>query len=176
VLVYGPEIDRAGGWDAGIKLAEHLRAPVFFSPIIERIPFPMSHPPFRGILPMAIGPLSERLQGTDLVVVVGAQVFRYYPFVPGQFLPVGAELLQITSDPNDDDAAAVGDSLLSDAKLALEGLMELVPQNKSRALPTPLPKPTPIASPPGGRSSGGTTDGSKWRWRQKRCPAAPADE
>jgi thiamine pyrophosphate-dependent acetolactate synthase large subunit-like protein len=34
-LVYGQEIDRSGGWDAGIKFAEQLRAPVFFAPLAE---------------------------------------------------------------------------------------------------------------------------------------------
>nr|WP_278045511.1 thiamine pyrophosphate-binding protein [Edaphobacter modestus] len=28
VLIYGPEIERSGGWDSGIKLAERLQAPV----------------------------------------------------------------------------------------------------------------------------------------------------
>src|SRR6201996_7059459 len=36
VLVYGPEIERAGGWEAGIKFAEHLRAPVYISPLPDR--------------------------------------------------------------------------------------------------------------------------------------------
>src|SRR5580692_7001005 len=40
VLVYGQEIDRSGGWDAGIKFAEQLRAPVFFAPVAERASFP----------------------------------------------------------------------------------------------------------------------------------------
>ena len=150
VLVYGPEIDRAGGWEAGIKFAERLRAPVFLSPIAERISFPQNHPQFQGMLPMAIGPLSERLKGYDLVIVLGASVFRYYPYVAGSYLPDGAELLQVTSDPNDAGAAAVGDSLLGDAKLVLEALVERVSQNKARAMPAPLKvmKPAPQANEP----------------------------
>jgi benzoylformate decarboxylase len=31
-LVYGQEIDRSGGWDAGVALAERLHAPVFHAP------------------------------------------------------------------------------------------------------------------------------------------------
>src|ERR1700740_5762 len=42
-LVYGQEIDRSGGWDAGIRLAERLRAPVFMAPLSERVPFPQDH-------------------------------------------------------------------------------------------------------------------------------------
>jgi benzoylformate decarboxylase len=70
------------------------------------------------MLPMAKGPLGQRLRGFDLAIVVGAQVFRYYPYIAGEYVPHGTELLQITSDPSDAGAAAVGDSLLGDAKLA----------------------------------------------------------
>jgi len=137
-LVYGPEIDRSGGWDAGVKFAEQLRAPVFFSPLSDRAPFPQTHPQFRGMLPPAVGPLSKLLRGHDLIIVIGAPVFRYYPYVAGDYLPPGAELLQIVSDPADVGAAAVGDSLLGDARLALEALIQLVPKNKARSLPPAL--------------------------------------
>jgi benzoylformate decarboxylase len=147
-LVYGQEIDRSGGWDAGVEFAERLRAPVFYAPMLDRAPFPQTHPQFRGMLPMAIGPLSERLRGHDLIVVVGAQVFRYYPYVAGDYLPPGAELLQIVSDPADAAAAAVGDSLLGDARLALEALIRLVPRNEARALPAPSRPKDELPSPP----------------------------
>jgi benzoylformate decarboxylase len=147
-LVYGPEIDRSGGWDAGVKFAEQLRVPVFFSPLPDRAPFPQTHPQFRGVLPMAIGPLSKRLRGHDLIIVIGAPVFRYYPYVEGDYLPPGADLLQIVSDPADAGAAAVGDSLLGDARLALEALIQLVPKSKARSLPAPLRVASKLPSPP----------------------------
>src|SRR6202050_255376 len=152
VLLYGPEIERAGGWDAGILFAERLRAPVYISPLSDKASFPQTHPQFRGMAPFAIGPLSKKLRGHDLIIVVGAQVFRYYPYVAGDYLPEGAELLQITSDPYDAAAAIVGDSLLADAKLALEAFIEAVPDVKSRPVPAPPPHiehelPTPPNSP-----------------------------
>src|SRR6201996_5207803 len=125
-LLYGPEIERAGGWEAGIKFAERLRAPVYMTPLSEKASFPQTHPQFRGMAPIAIGPLSKKLRGHDLIIVVGAQVFRYYPYVAGEYLPEGAELLQITSDPYDAANAIVGDSLLGDAKLTLEALNNAV--------------------------------------------------
>jgi benzoylformate decarboxylase len=147
-LVYGQEVERSGGWDAGIKFAERLRAPVFLAPLAELAAFPQTHPQFQGMLPIAIDPLSKRLRGHDLILVIGAPIFRYYPFIAGDYLPTGAELLQITSDPADAGAAAVGDSLLADAKLALESLIELVPQNTSRSLATPLRFSRELPSPP----------------------------
>jgi benzoylformate decarboxylase len=152
VLLYGPEIERAGGWDAGIKFAERLRAPVYMTPLSEKASFPQTHPQFRGMAPIAIGPLSKKLRGHDLIIVVGAQVFRYYPYVAGEYLPEGAELLQITSDPYDAGAAIVGDSLLGDARLALEALNDAIPEVKSRPIPAAAPQtelklPTPPNSP-----------------------------
>src|ERR1700676_1746369 len=138
VLVYGPEIERAGGWDAGIKFAERLKAPVYISPLADRASFPQTHAQFRGMAPLAIGPLSQKLRGHDLIIVVGAEVFRHYPFIAGTYLPEGAELLQVTNDPHDAAAAIVGESLLSDAKLALEALAEAIPAVTSHTAPAPL--------------------------------------
>jgi benzoylformate decarboxylase len=138
VLIYGPEIERAGGWDAGIKFAERLKAPVYLASLADRASFPQTHPQFRGMAPFAIGPLSQKLRGHDLIIVVGAEVFRYYPFIAGDYLPEGAELLQVTNDPHDAAAAIVGESLLSDAKLALEALAEAIPAVTSRTAPAPL--------------------------------------
>jgi benzoylformate decarboxylase len=147
-LVYGQEIDRSGAWDAGVKFAEQLQAPVFLAPLADRASFPETHPQFRGMLPMAIGPLSKTLHGHDLIIVIGAPVFRYYPYLAGDYLPAGAELLQVVSDPADAGAAAVGDSLLGDAKLALESLIQLVPKNKARSLPAPSRVDNELPSPP----------------------------
>jgi len=46
--------------------------------------------------------------------------------------------LQVTNDPYDAGAAIVGDSLLSDAKLALEAFIDAVPVAKSRPALVPL--------------------------------------
>jgi len=99
VLVLGAGLDRSGGWDAARRLAEKLNVPVWVPPESERAVFSEDHPLFQGFLPFAIAPLSKRLEGHDLVVVVGAPVFRYYPYVPGDYLPSGARLLHITDDP-----------------------------------------------------------------------------
>ena len=148
MLLYGPEIERAGGWDAGIKFAERLRAPVYMTPLSDKASFPQTHPQFRGMAPFAIGALSKKLRGHDLIIVVGAQVFRYYPYVAGDYLPEGAELLQITSDPYDAAAAIVGDSLLADAKLALAALYDAIPEVKSRPAPAAPQLDRKLPSPP----------------------------
>ena len=78
------------------------------------------------------------MRGHDLVMVIGAQVFRYYPYVAGDYLPEGTELLQITSDPGLAGAAPVGESILGDSRLALEKLLDAVNDAPDRAAPAPL--------------------------------------
>ncbi|KQB52550.1 benzoylformate decarboxylase, partial [Pseudomonas endophytica] len=125
-LIYGSAIARGQGWPQAIALAEQLQAPVYAAPASERPPFPETHPLYAGGLPFAIAPLSQRLAGHDLAIVIGAPVFRYYPYVAGDYLPAGLRLLHITDDPSEAARAPVGDSLLGDAVLSLEALLAQV--------------------------------------------------
>lgn len=145
VLVLGPEVDRSLAWDAAVTLAEILQAPVFAAPASERAMFPQNHPLFCGALPFARGPLSQQLEGFDLALVVGAEVFRYYPWVAGPVIPPGLELLQITNDAHVAATALAGDSLLSDARLALEGLIS---QLKNLAANEPSAGEGPVKDAP----------------------------
>jgi benzoylformate decarboxylase len=143
LLVYGPEVDRSGAWDAGVAFAERVGAPVYAGPLPDRASFPEDHRLYRGQLPMTIAGVTETLRGHDLVVVIGAQVFRYYPYVAGEYLPAGTELLQLTADPGLAGAAPVGDSLLGDALLVLEQLVGLVDDHGDRPVAAP---PAPAAA------------------------------
>ncbi|MFE7776703.1 thiamine pyrophosphate-binding protein [Streptomyces sp. NPDC057445] len=140
-LVFGPEVDRAGGWDGAVALAEKLRAAVYGAPLLDRASFPEDHSLFRGPLGMSVKTISDRLTGHDLVVVIGAEVFRYYPYVPGDYLPAGTELLQITADPDVAAAARVGDSLIGDPRTAIELLLDMVTDGSARAVPEPMARP-----------------------------------
>ncbi|KAF2171552.1 hypothetical protein M409DRAFT_63776 [Zasmidium cellare ATCC 36951] len=125
-LVLGAEVDKALAWDTAVAVAELLACPVFQAPMCERAVFPETHEQHHGPLPTARGPLAQYLDGFDLVIVIGAEVFRYYPWVAGPVLVDGTELLHITNDPNDAAKALICDSLLSDAGLALNGLHSLL--------------------------------------------------
>ncbi|MFE4512973.1 benzoylformate decarboxylase [Kitasatospora sp. NPDC056783] len=140
-LVFGPEVDRGGGWDAAVALAEKLRAAVYGAPLAERASFPEDHPLYAGPLGLSVKAVGDRLAGHDLAVVIGAEVFRYYPYVPGDYLPAGTDLLQITGDPRAAAAARAGDSLLGDPRLAVEGLLDLVEEGSARTAPGPMPRP-----------------------------------
>jgi benzoylformate decarboxylase len=68
-------------------------------------------------------------------VVIGGQVFRYYPYSPGEYLPAGTDLLHITADPGLAGAAPVGDSVLGDTRLVLEQLADMVDDHSDRSVP-----------------------------------------
>jgi benzoylformate decarboxylase len=145
-LVAGAGIDRSNGWDSAICFAERTRAAVWAAPASERAGFPQDHPQYQGMLPLAIAPIAERLAAYDLVLVVGAPVFRYYPHVPGPYLHPTTRLVLLTDDPDEAAMAPVGSAVLGDVALALNGLAALVPCSQ-RLMPPPRPRP---AQPPAG--------------------------
>jgi benzoylformate decarboxylase len=147
VLVAGPDIDASGAWDTAVALAERQRLPVWASPATggNRLGFPENHPNFRGVLPPAIGPVGQTLEGHDLILVAGSSVFPYYPHIPGPLLPEGAELVAITSDPDEAVRAPMGEAIVADVGLTLAALLEAVPKSSR---PAPEPNPGPQEIPP----------------------------
>src|SRR6185436_7993743 len=143
--VADPDVDAAGGWDSAVALAERQRLPVWASPATGggRLGFPENHPNFRGVLPPAIGPVAQTLEGHDLILVAGSSVFPYYPHIPGPLLPEGAKLVAITSDPDEAARAPMGDAIVADVKLTLEALLAAVPES-DREPPEPNQGPTEI--------------------------------
>ncbi|MTH69519.1 benzoylformate decarboxylase [Agromyces bracchium] len=132
-LILGASIAREQGWDQAVDFAERLNATVWAAPASERAPFPEHHPLYAGGLPFAIGPLAEKLAGHDVAIVIGAPVFRYYPYVPGPYLPDGLQLLHVSDDPAETAKAPVGDSLLGDPLLTMQALTEII-----EARPAPM--------------------------------------
>jgi benzoylformate decarboxylase len=145
VFVAGGDIDASGAWDAALALAERLHLPVWAGPAggSGRIGFPEGHMLFRGVLPPAVGPISMVLDGHDLVLAVGLSVFPYYPNIPGPLLPDGAQLVQITDDPDEAARAPMGDAIVADPRLALEALLERV-ELSDRDAPEQRPDPVVV--------------------------------
>jgi benzoylformate decarboxylase len=148
VLILGGAVDQSGGWDDAIRLAERLRCKVWAAPAEGRPDFPETHQLYQGMLTSAIAPLSKQLEGHDVIVVIGAPVFRYYPYVAGDYLPTGSRLFQITDDPNEAGRAPVGESVLADPGRACAVLADHV-HASDRAPPAPpaklkAPGPGPI--------------------------------
>ena len=141
VLVLGPDVDACRANAYAVQLAEKTarwsgrrRRP--------RVVLPTTHAAFRGQLPAAIKGVSTALAGHDLVLVIGAPVFRYHQYEPGAYLPDGAELIAVTSDPQEAARAPVGDAFVGDVHAALRALAETV-RKANRPSPPPRAKPAP---------------------------------
>ena len=140
-LIVGGDVERYGAWDAVIGLAERTRSIVWSAPLTGWSGFPENHALYRGLLPPGAGWISQALAGHDLILVIGSPVFRYYPKVPGPYLPEGASLIHITNDPDEAARAPVGDALIADLRSAAEALL-------AAAQPSQRPAPPPRQSIP----------------------------
>ena len=142
VLVVGAEVDEPGAFQAAVQLAEASHMPVWIAPSSSRYPFPTNHPLFQGVLPFAIGRLTAKFAGHDLILVFGAPVFRYHEYLPGAYLPEGAQLVAVTSDPAEAARAPIGDAIVADPQLVLCQLAGAVASSER-----PMPQPRPRLGP-----------------------------
>lgn len=141
VIVVGGDIDRYDAYEAVIALAERTESPVFTAPLTGWSGFPENHRLYHGALPPGAGWISQILAGHDLILAIGTSVFRYYPQVPGPYLPEGASLIHITNDPDEAARAPIGDAIVADVRTAAQVLAATVK-------PTQRPAPTPRAAGP----------------------------
>lgn len=125
-LIAGSQIEEDGAWNEVIALAERLNAAVYAEPIAPRWAFPRNHRLFRGGLLPAQKPLADQLSQYDTVVVLGAPVFLYYAYVPGDPIRPGTKLFQITNSPQDAAAAQAGTSIVGNIATAAKYLRERV--------------------------------------------------
>jgi benzoylformate decarboxylase len=140
MLIFGGAVDQSDGWDSAVALAEKLNCEVWAGPFEGRPGFPENHPLYQGALVPAIEPICKKMEGHDLVIVIGAPVFRYYPYAAGDYLPKGTRLIHITDSAEESARAPVGDCYVADPARACTMLAKLVPQSKRKA-------PAPVAPP-----------------------------
>ncbi|MEV8596924.1 benzoylformate decarboxylase [Streptomyces sp. NPDC052012] len=141
-LVLGGDIDAAGLFDDAVRLAERLGCPVWAAPSQFRLPFPNRHPLFRGVLPAGIAPVSRAFEGHDLVLVLGAPVFRYHEYLPGRYLPEGTRLVQVTEDASAAARAPMGEALVADPGAVIDLLLTSLGGPGAPAGPyAPAPEP-----------------------------------
>jgi benzoylformate decarboxylase len=150
-LITGAQIEEDGANREVVALAEKLNADVFAEPIASRWAFPRSHRLFRGGLLPARKPLADQLGGYDTVVVLGAPVFLYYAFVPGNAIAPGSKLFQITNSPQDASTALAGTSIVGNLSVAAEYLRSRVKPvdcGMSKQGPVRTKPPEPVAEQP----------------------------
>jgi benzoylformate decarboxylase len=146
-LIAGWQIEEDDGWNAMLGLAEHLDADVYQDAIPSRWTFPRGHPLFRGGLLPAQQPLADQLAKYDVVVVLGARVFLYYAYVPGNPIKPGTKLFQITSDPEMAAAALAGVSIVGDVAQAISYLRANAKASRRSEGKAPAASPTVASAP-----------------------------
>ena len=136
VLVVGASVARDAAWTEVIALAERHQAPVWASPLSSRNSFPERHPLFAGFLPADREQIVARLEGCDLILVLGAPVFTYHVEGEGPHVPEDAALVQLTDDPSAAARAPVGLSIVTNLRLGIRALL-------AADAPTRPPPPAP---------------------------------
>jgi benzoylformate decarboxylase len=144
-LVAGAGTGEPRAWAALVALAEHLSAPVWQESFGGLAGFPQDHPLFAGILPAGRARLRETLAGRDLVVAVGAPIFRQYGYEPGPLVEPGTRLAVITDDPAEAHRSPADLALLAPPAAVCEMLVGELP---SRSADPPPPRPQPPAPEP----------------------------
>ncbi len=133
ILIFGADVDADNANIEAVQLAEKLKCPVWVAPSLPRCPFPNRHRQFKGILPAGMKSISDRLEGHDLIIVIGAPVFRYHQYEPGNYIPKSSKLISITCDSQEAARAPVGNHFIADIKVSLNQLLECIKEKNNEA-------------------------------------------
>jgi benzoylformate decarboxylase len=147
-IVVGPGVARSRSFREVVALAEKMRSPVFQEGVSSLAGFPQNHPLFHGFLPLAQKPVAEKLAPYDAILVLGTQVFTYYPYVPGPVVEGETKVVHVTDDPEEAAAAPVGTSVTGDVALAAGSLFEMMGETDRSVPSAPEPPPVPGATSP----------------------------
>ncbi len=146
-IVAGAGTAEPRGWNALVALAEHLGCPVWQESFGGAAGFPQDHELFAGFLPAGRKRLRETLAGRDLVVAVGAPIFRQYIYEPGPFVEPGTRLAVVTEDPDEAHRSPADLALLAPPAAVCELLVEELP-SRNDVPPAPPRKELPPPEPP----------------------------
>jgi benzoylformate decarboxylase len=145
-LVVGAGADTPEAWAALVALAERLGCPVWQEPFSARAGFPQDHPQFVGHLPAGRARLREALVRHDVVVAVGAPVFRQYPYEPGPLTADGTRLAVVTEDSAEAHRSPVELALVAAPASVCRALAECVSPRPGPASAAPR-GPAAVAAP-----------------------------
>src|SRR3954451_4457588 len=148
-LVVGSAADEPETWAALVTLAEKLVAPVWQEAFTARAGFPQDHPLFAGFLSHARDGLRSQLAGHDVILSVGAPVFRQYAYVPGPLLPDGATIALITDDADEAHRSPADVALLAPPASACRLLAERVSARAGKPPASQVVPPAPTPPAPG---------------------------
>ena len=128
-IVVGEEVFSAHAGPEAVAIAEALGAPVFASSWPGHIPFPTSHPLWRGTLPPKTSAMRDVFQPFEAVLVLGGHSLISYLYAEGPAIPPHCRLLQMTRDGHQlgrIHETSLG--LVGDLKPSLDALVPLLAQ------------------------------------------------
>ena len=144
-LIVGGEVERDGGWEQAVALAEVLGGPVYIPAMEGRVGFPQSHELFGGMIPADSGSLVARLGAHDTILVLGARVATLHVDGPKPYYPANSRIFQVSADPDTLAAAPGGEPVLASPRLAAAALSEALGRAErnygARELPSTEPGP-----------------------------------
>jgi thiamine pyrophosphate-dependent acetolactate synthase large subunit-like protein len=150
-LVVGAGADSPECWSALVRLAERLSCPVWQEPFGARAGFPQDHRLFAGHLPADRGRLRAVLEPHDMLLVVGAPVFRQYPYAEGPLAPPGTRVALVTDDGAEAHRSPTELTVLADLAGTCAALAERVAERSGGGTEPRRAAPEPLAPPSGGR-------------------------
>jgi benzoylformate decarboxylase len=148
-FVAGAGADDEETWAALVELAERLDAPVWQESFGGRAGFPQDHRLFAGHLPADRTRLREALAPHDLVVAIGAPVFRQYPYDSGPLVPADVRVVLVTDEPEEAHRSPAELVLLAPPAAVAAELAQQVPARARERAPLPRGASTPAKPAPG---------------------------
>ena len=94
-IVAGSGVAHSGALDEAARLAEQIGARAYEENFANVIAYPVAHPLYAGKLPILAGPLRERLAESDLVFLIGTEVFLFSYPADVRPLPEGCRALHL---------------------------------------------------------------------------------
>jgi benzoylformate decarboxylase len=144
-LVVGAGADDPETWTVLVELAERLGAPVWQESFGARAGFPQDHRLFAGHLPADRARLRETLSPYDLILTVGAPVFRQYVHQPGPLVAPGTRVALVTDDPEEAHRSPAELVVLASPAAVCAELARRAP---ARTSPPPVTQHSPPPLPP----------------------------
>ena len=127
LIIAGDGVARADAAAELVAVAELTGARVHGEPVYRRQSFPGDHPLWRGGLYPSPAAVRKAVDESDAVLIVGANVFTWFLYAPGEPFPRSVPVIQL-----DSDAREIGRSyrvtlgLVADVKTALAALRDAI--------------------------------------------------
>lgn len=140
VVVVGAGADVPGGWAATAALVDQLRCPVWQEAFGARAGIRQDHPRFAGHLPARRGALRDALRDHDLVIALGAPVFRQYVYDRGPLVEPGTDVVVVTEDAAEAHASAASIAVVASIVTTCWALVEAVGARRDGEPPARQPR------------------------------------